>query len=372
MRRTRRRPAPLSGRSAARRRRRRRAIRIAALGALALIGCTGIALGVGTTLTGSPGSNRRDHVAFARTRAQRPTPTVSVVGGPPCRAPLTPDAPLRLWIAGDSLAWSVGNGLGRRAAATGVVAPVYESHASSGVANPTFFDWPKRIAEELRRLEPEVVVFVMGTNDWQVPQATPVGPSGEPAWKAPYAASVQELVEALAGAGRTLYWVGPPVLSDPRREAGARAVAEVIRAVVTRHPGAAYVDAHDMLAAPDGSYTARLPIDGRAVQVRTGDGIHLTPEGGDYLGAALLDLIDAQCRVRAQAVAGQRQPLIETQGSSAAAANTTTSAATGAPTASPTTHPSTGTTIPPAPASSTPPSTSSPPTSTGTSPTTGQ
>src|SRR3954471_7594685 len=143
-------------------------------------------------------------------RSSATTATTATTPGAKCRSGLTADAPLRLWIAGDSIAWSVGNGLGKIAAATGVVAPVYESRVSSGVSSPGFFDWPKRVADELARLNPEVVVFVMGTNDWMAPQPTPLDATGQPAWRGKYEAQVQALVDALERDGRILYWRRPP------------------------------------------------------------------------------------------------------------------------------------------------------------------
>ena len=267
--------------------------------------------------------------------------TVTTVPGRPCRPGLTPDAPLRLWIAGDSIAYSVGTGLGKRAANTGVVAPVYESRVSSGLASPGFFDWPRRVGEELPRLDPEIVVFVMGTNDWAVPQATPVDASGQPAWKAVYAQKVRDMVDALTTDGRTLYWVGPPVLRDTKQEAGVRELAGVIRDVVASDPDAVFVDAHDLVDAEDGSYTAIVESDGKKVQVRSGDGVHFTPDGADYLGNALFALLDEQCRLKAQAVADSRQAVVETKGSTSVAPGSTAIAppATTPPTAPPATTP---------------------------------
>ena len=269
----------------------------------------------------------------------------------PCRSPLTPDAPLRLWIAGDSLAYSVGNGLGKVAAATGVVAPVYESRVSSGLVSPGFFDWPQRIHDELTRLDPEVVVVVLGTNDWIAPGAhppatgTPPTPTTTPEWAMRYAALVQGVVDEVARPDRTLVWLGPPVLRDPALEAGARAVAGVVQSVVTRNPDAVFVDGHDLLDAPDGSFASTLDVDGKKVALRTGDGIHLTPDGGDYVGAALFRLIDEQCRLRSQSVANSKQVVVETEGSNsvsspaAAVAPTTTAPAAPSTTTPPTTAP---------------------------------
>ena len=191
------------------------------------------------------------------------------------------------------------------AANTGVVAPVYESRVSSGISSPGFFDWPKRVGEELPRLNPEIVVFVMGTNDWMTPQATPVDASGQPAWKAKYEAQVQAMVDTIARDGRTLYWVGPPILKDTKQEAGTVQVAQVIKSVVDRAPAAEYFDLHDLLDADDGTYTQTMDVDGRKVVVRAGDGIHLSLDGGDVVGTALFKRIDDQCN--AQGASGRRR-----------------------------------------------------------------
>ena len=268
-----------------------------------------IAVGAAAVLSddGGPSATPTTHAAHidvrraldARPRHHRRRERSAAAASPPTR-------PLRLWIAGDSIAWSVGNGLGKLAAATGVVAPVYESRVSSGVSSPGFFDWPQRVAEELPSLNPEVVVFVMGTNDWMAPQPTPLDATGQPAWKGKYQAQVQALVDALARDGRILYWLGPPILKDPKQDAGAQAAAAVIKSVVAGHPDAHFVDAHALLDADDGSYTPTMDVDGKKVLVRAGDGVHLTPEGGDFVGGALFDQIDQQCSLKAQSVPEQQ------------------------------------------------------------------
>jgi hypothetical protein len=273
-----------------------------------------------------------------------PRTTTTVDTRPKCRSPLTEAVPLKLWIGGDSLAGSLGPSLGNTAAATGVVAPVYDSRVSSGLANPTFFDWPKHATQEMARLQPEVVAFIIGTNDYMVPPVTasvstratttttttlpftttttvPFDAAGQPPWRAAYAAQVERMLQILIGdgpVGRTVYWIGAPILKDPRMDAGASQVSEVAREVIARHPEATYVDAHALFADPNGHYTASLPgLNGKPVLMRAGDGVHLTPDGGDRLGNAVMQLIDARCHVRAQAVAGVTQPVIQTKGSTA-------------------------------------------------------
>src|SRR5262249_12551322 len=186
-------------------------------------------------------------------------------------------------------------------------------------------------------LNPEVVVFVMGTNDWMAPQPTPLDATGQPAWKGKYQSQVQALVDALTGDGRILYWLGPPILKDPKQDAGAQAAAAVIKNVVADNPDAHFVDAPALLAADDGSYTPTLEIDGKKVLVRAGDGVHLTPEGGEFVGDALFDLIDQQCSLRLQSVPNSKQVVIETKGSTTVPINSSGNTATPQPTSSATT-----------------------------------
>jgi len=364
-------PSPWSPRPSRAERRARRSSRaqrgwwIALIVAVGIVAGAAMAVGAAALLTddsepsATPPPTHRTPTTVPRSTAT----TVTTTPGVKCRSGLTADAPLRLWIAGDSIAWSVGNGLGKLAAATGVVAPVYESRVSSGVSSPGFFDWPKRVGEEVPRLNPEVVVFVMGTNDWMAPQPTPLDATGQPAWKGKYEAQVQALVDALARDGRILYWLGPPILKDPKQDAGAQAAAAVIKDVVAQHRDAHYVDAHALLDAEDGTYTPTIDVNGKKVLVRSGDGIHLTPEGGDLVGAALFELIDQQCSLRAQAVPNSKQVVVETKGSTSVPVGSSSNAPTPqatTPATTPPTAPPPVATAPPASSPSTAPPATTP------------
>jgi hypothetical protein len=202
------------------------------------------------------GANGHPTIAARDPVTTVPRPTTTVDTRPKCRSPLTATAPLKLWIGGDSLAGSLGPSLGNLAAATGVVAPVYDSRVSSGLSNPRFFDWPRHAAQEMARLQPEVVAFIIGTNDYVVPTSTSTSTPGtttttraplfstttssttvpidanQPAWRVQYAAEVEQMLQILIGPGperRTVYWIGAPILKDSRMDAGASQVSEVAR-----------------------------------------------------------------------------------------------------------------------------------------------
>lgn len=265
-----------------------------------------------------------------------------------CRPALTPDDPLRLWIGGDSLAGSLGPALGATAGATGVVAPVYDARSGSGLSTPEFFDWTEHAPTEMERRDPEIVVFIMGTNDWSAPSAstgTTTSTANEPEWRIEYAEQVRTMLALFHGTtDRFVIWVGAPPLRDKRADAGVREINAVAREVMALDEHAEYFDEYALFASDSGGYTTTLPRPGKSpVRVRSDDGVHFTNAGGNVLGTAVYEVLDRRCRLDDQAVAGFEQPVVRVPGSSTQVESDTPST---------TSAPSTTTSEPPASTSS--------------------
>jgi hypothetical protein len=286
--------------------------------------------------------------------------------GDSCPSPLTVSAPLRVWIGGDSLAGSIGPTLAELLASTGVVSPTWDSRVSSGLSTPDFFDWPRHAAAEMTRLDPEVVVFIIGTNDWRVPYDGMLNSSGAPAWKAKYAALVDQLLDVLSADGRIVYWIGGPTLGDPDKDRGVAQVDAVAESVVDQRANATYVDAYRLFGDKDGKYSAILPgVNGKQVRVRADDGIHFTAAGALVLASRLLGLVDARCQLTRQADPDRPQRVTQTPGAtqvpvddSGASSETPSSTSSTSP-EPPTSSTSTSSTSPSLPTSTTSPSTTS-------------
>ena len=231
-----------------------------------------------------------------------------------CRAPLHPDDPLRLWIGGDSLAGSLGPALGELTGKSGVVQPVLDSRVSSGLLSRDFVNWPKLGGEDMTLYNPEVVVFIIGANDAKnIPEAAP----RDPRWRAQYSELVEEMLTILGANGRTVYWIGAPVMADAKHSARVQGVNDVFQEVVAKHPEVTYIDAYSLFSSPGGTFAATLPVPGGGVaRVRAADGIHFTPEGGDLIAGSLFERLDPACRITEQAVRGEVKPTIEAKGSS--------------------------------------------------------
>jgi hypothetical protein len=305
--------------------------------------------------------------------ARAPSSTSTTLPTLPCRSNLTSADPLRLWVGGDSLAGSLGPALGTLAGATGVVQPYFHSRVSSGLSNPGFVDWPALGAKEMAAVNPEIVVFIISTNDYGVAMNKTVDTlTGELAWKAAYTKEVDDMLKVFEGSGRTVLWLGAPVLGDTKQNDAIKDLNAVEKDVAKKHPDAIYFDTYGLFADQDGKYSATVTdTDGKTIVARAGDGVHLTVDGGNYLARAVFKIIDAQCKITAQAVTGVTKQTIQTPGSTQVApgsggtggnvgttppATSTVTATTSAPTA----------TNPPAtmgaPATTSPPGTSVPPT----------
>jgi hypothetical protein len=278
-----------------------------------------------------------------------------------CRALSTTD-PLKLWVGGDSLAGSLGPSLGAITGSTGVVQPYFDSRVSSGLANPGFFDWPNQATTELADISPDIVVFIIGANDWSAV-------TGGDTWKADYAKRVEEMVSILAGSGRTVYWVSAPIHRDTNMNDAVVQVNVVAAAVVQRHPNVKFVDAYKLFSDTDGKFALNLPDEtGKVVTMRAGDGVHLTTDGGDFLARAVFKLVDAQCRVTAQKVAGVTKETIQTAGSTQVAPSSNSSSGSNSGATVQTTPPATAPPSTTIPVPETTPSTTTLPTTTTTTP----
>lgn len=230
------------------------------------------------------------------TPAVEPTPsgTPATPPGTSAREPTTDD-PLRVWIAGDSMWERPGPMLAARLEATGVVNVVdLEYRYSTGLTRPDFFDWPAHAARQLVRLDPEVVLFVVGPNDSQ--PLVEDGVTHQPrtdGFDAAYRARVRDLMEVLAAGSDHVLWVGLPVMRDAAFDQRMRDLDEAYASQAAVVDGVAHVPTRALFADDDGDYAEYLQgTDGSPQAMRNRDGIHLSDAGSQRLVRHLFALLD--------------------------------------------------------------------------------
>ncbi len=234
-----------------------------------------------------PPARRGGHGAQPSGPAGSPGPTGAL---PPLNAHPTAADPLRVLVIGDSIGIDLGQPLVADLSATGVATATLDGRIDTGLARPDYFNWPVELGVDLANDRPQLVVVMMGAND---PQSL-VGPDGSigygsPGWSTAYGRRVRTFIDEAKAAGAHVLWVGMPPMAQSNLNAGMQVLDSVVQAQVSADPGSTYLASTDVLSDGHGNYTAYLPdSSGAEVNIRTPDGIHLSPSGGERLSQAVL------------------------------------------------------------------------------------
>jgi hypothetical protein len=209
--------------------------------------------------------------------------------------------PLRLYIAGDSQAEAFGESLERIAGETGVIAPTLDFKVSSGLTRPDFFDWPARLQDQVRQIQPDVVVIDFGGNDAQ-PIRLESGDTvdvSDPRWSAEYTKRASEAMDFLSADGRKVIWVGTPNAREPGFTKRLGTLRDAVKAALAKHPSVNFVDSWTMFQSPDGGYADyTVDDDGQAKLMRANDGFHLNLTGASKLARTIEATIEAEVKAR--------------------------------------------------------------------------
>jgi hypothetical protein len=206
--------------------------------------------------------------------------------------------PLRVWVAGDSLAQIPGDALERVGGAVDVVG--VESRLSTGLARPDLYNWFTRIQQVPRLLHPDVAVFSFGADDAHDYMAgAHVGPFGSPSWIAEYRRRVDGVTRELNAQGIYVVWLGLPIPDGPGFRKSFPVVNAILEGVAKAHAKrAAYVDTWHLLDDFHGRYTAYLRVHGKLTLMRLPDGVHYTQAAGDLVAAQLVKQLRDVYRLR--------------------------------------------------------------------------
>jgi hypothetical protein len=223
----------------------------------------------------------------------------------PAAAPkpvFTPAHPLRVWVAGDSLAQIPGDALERVGGPIDVVG--VESRLSTGLARPDLYNWFTRVQQAPAQLHPKVAVFSFGADDAHdymagVPAGRTIGPLGSPTWDAEYERRVDGVTREMNADGIYVVWLGLPIPDGPGFKKSFPIVNRILEAVVKKHPRTStYVDTWHLLDDAHGRYTAYLRVHGKLTLMRLPDGVHYTEAAGDLIAAQLLKQLAAVYSLR--------------------------------------------------------------------------
>ena len=216
-----------------------------------------------------------------------PTTTTTLPNG---KHPTSAD-PLRVLIVGDSLGIDMGGQLQYDLAGTGVVNAALDARESTGLTRPDYFNWPAELATDLKTASPEVVVIMIGANDAQDFLGPPDVPYTSPQWNPMYAQRVSSFMQEAESGGAQVIWVGMPPMENPGLSAQMTDLDGIDQTeAAAQKPPVVYISTDKSLGTAQGGYTAFITnAAGQVVNVRTPDGTHLTPGGGQVVAQQVIN-----------------------------------------------------------------------------------
>jgi hypothetical protein len=214
----------------------------------------------------------------------------------PAKQAFTPKKRLRVWVAGDSLAITPGQSIERILGANKAINPLgVDGRVSTGLERPDVFNWFTHIPQELRRLDPKVVVLTFGANDDHgymtgLPEGVDVDDFATKAWVKEYRRRVGGLMNSITRDGRLLIWIGVPITRSAEQSERFRVLNTVYQTEAAKRPGKVFfVNTYKLFQDDKGNFADYLPSpNGQLVHVRAPDGVHFQPEGGDWIAREVL------------------------------------------------------------------------------------
>ena len=216
---------------------------------------------------------------------------------PPKRERFTPDRPLRLWVAGDSLVVVPGESVLRAAGSSRVLEPVgpVEGRIATGLERPDVFNWFTRVRTHQREKRARAIVLMFGGNDDHgfmtgLPEGVEIGSFGSEGWTAEYRRRVGLVMDEATVRGAYLVWIGLPITDDAEQTRRFDAINAIVQSEAAKRPRrVSYLDTYFFFAGDDGGYAQYVSDpSGKLVKMRADDGVHFERPAGDLIAREVL------------------------------------------------------------------------------------
>jgi hypothetical protein len=200
-----------------------------------------------------------------------------------------------LLIGDSNFFGSLGHTLKRGFEAEGHIVEL-RGKSASGLARPEYFDWFTEARALIARFRPTVIVSMLGANDVQRITWPALDDrvyfKNEPAWRRAYEGRVRQFMRLLSDEGRTVYYLSPTNRGWEIARVAVTKVREVQAHAARGLPRVHWVDMFPLSSDAAGQWLNRgRDAEGREVVYRMPDRIHLTIEGGRFIGHKVLETL---------------------------------------------------------------------------------
>lgn len=201
-----------------------------------------------------------------------------------------------VFFVGDSLMQGVAPHMANTLRKRYNVKSVNLSRQSTGLAYPSFFNWPKTVESTLAA-NPNIrlMVIFLGPNDpWDMPdgKGKPFLRFKAPDWEVAYRQRIDSILDAALAHHVQVIWVGPPNMEKAKLSA-AMAYLNVLYKSQTEQYHQHFVSANDVLGYQNDQFSYYLTdANQKKVKTRVDDGIHFTPTGQRLIAERVISLIN--------------------------------------------------------------------------------
>lgn len=202
----------------------------------------------------------------------------------------------KVFMAGDSLMQGIAPYLQRELRQRHGIDSVNLSKQSTGLAYPSSFDWPATIERTIAE-DPSIrmLIVMLGPNDpWDMPdpehRGAPFLRFKSADWEHLYRQRIARIINSTAAHGVNTLWIGAPGMRTERLNEQMRWLMNVVKDEVEKQH-AVYLETRQLLAGTQNQYSDSVLIDGKSVKMRSGDGIHFSPAGQQYLADQVLNTL---------------------------------------------------------------------------------
>lgn len=200
------------------------------------------------------------------------------------QASLTINKSQKVFFAGDSMMQGIAPHIQKYLQGLGVQS-INLSKQSTGLAYPKFFDWQTTIKQTIAKDKSiKVLIVMLGPNDpWDMPNSKGKYLTfNTPEWNAEYQSRIADIIQFANKSGVGVIWVTPPNMKKDKLNEQMVQLNAVIGQELARHQ-IKMIDSRPIMGGVNNRYNDYLTKDGKQIKMRSGDGIHFSPDGQKIL-----------------------------------------------------------------------------------------
>ncbi|MCA7011788.1 DUF459 domain-containing protein [Dickeya dadantii] len=171
------------------------------------------------------------------------------------------------------------------------------SKRSTGLAYPSFFNWPLTLERELKKRQNiRVLVVFLGPNDpWDMPSGKGKAflKFASPEWEDVYRKRIRNIINLAREKQIAVIWVSPPNMENKKLNNGMHYLDGLFQSEVTA-ANQILIQVNDIFGYRDSNFSPDVKQDKVKVRVRSGDGIHFSLIGQKMIAGHILDKLTMQ------------------------------------------------------------------------------